>query len=289
MNETLYDKLDSLVTYDARYTSYTYDEKRKYLLQAIIECGFYNSNNQWNSILYLGDDKVYRGRVETLIIKQDKFIFLKFLPKERQTSSLKYLVPGGSIEKDVPNIIQAVNECKEEAYMRVKKIKYSGIVYNEDRVPPKYALSEKVNWTALHTEVYTAEYDGKYTGYIDLADRDSILASGKFYNIYNVYKYLKPAHREALDNLYPNRFNSMHTQGKFIDIKDTLSSKEFGIPSQRKFPIYDKYHTLKSIKYFNTVKPIYEKELAYNIKKRMKLYDISPKIVDSTNRLRKYL
>ena len=79
---------------------------------------------------------------------------------------------------------------------------------------------------------------------------------------------------------------------RIIFCEDKLTSKErtdFGLPRERKYPMPDKAHVLAAIRMFNHVDPYSEKELATNIKKKMKQYGISPDQVGEKNRLKKYL
>ena len=273
-------------------SKYSFDEKCNGLKEAIENGGFYDKYNNWNSIIYdESTNRILRGRVETLVIKYDKFIYLRFLPKSSQSTDLKYLIPGGSYERNLSHIEQAVNECHEEAKFDVKDIQYTGIVYTENRVPPKKSvINNKVNWNGLYNEVYIARYNGEYTDKVAKIDEDNLIATGKFYNLYKVYSYLKPEHQRAIELFYPNKFNHIYNK-KFSSIKNIIPSKDFGIPSQRRFPIYDKYHLLKSIENFNSVDFFHEKELAYNITKRIKLFDIDMDLINisTNNRLRKYL
>lgn len=71
--------------------------------------------------------------------------------------------------------------------------------------------------------------------------------------------------------------------------RNAIDSKEFGLPSQRRYPLNDRAHVLAAIRLFNHVEPQYEKELAKNIIKKMKQYKIPPDTVGENNRLRKYL
>ena len=68
-----------------------------------------------------------------------------------------------------------------------------------------------------------------------------------------------------------------------------ISGSDFGIPSQRRYPMPDKSHVLAAIRFFNKVDPEHEAELARNIIKKMKEYNIDPSTVGESNRLRKYL
>lgn len=64
---------------------------------------------------------------------------------------------------------------------------------------------------------------------------------------------------------------------------------DFGIPELKKYPMPDKAHVLAAIRMFNHVDEEHEEELARNIIKKMKEYNISPDVVGEKNRLRKYL
>lgn len=64
---------------------------------------------------------------------------------------------------------------------------------------------------------------------------------------------------------------------------------DFGIPSTKKYPMPDRSHVLAAIRMYNHVDPSHEKELASNIKKKMKLYNISRDQVGEGNRLKQYL
>ena len=261
---------------------YTHDEKIKYLEDAIRDGGYYGNDGTWNSIaVFSGDRHVYRVRVETLIIKDNNFIYLKFIPKNHNRKDKRlYLVPGGSTSKDIPNIDQAINECKEEARIVVKNVKSTGVTYKEPTIPSKMAIATQVvNWNGNYTEVYIAEYDKKYKGHIDKVDEDKFMLSGKFYSIDKVYKYLRKEHKKALQIIYPNRFKNIHdkiTTENALTTKErnTLNDSQFGIPSLRKFPLHDKNHVIQAIRFFNTVDREHERELAINIINAMDRYNI---------------
>lgn len=68
-----------------------------------------------------------------------------------------------------------------------------------------------------------------------------------------------------------------------------IDESDFGIPSLRKYPMPDKSHVLSAIKLYGHCPAGYEKELAMNIKRKMKEYNISPDVVGPSNKLRKYL
>lgn len=71
--------------------------------------------------------------------------------------------------------------------------------------------------------------------------------------------------------------------------RSELPDEVFGIPEERKNPMPDKRHTLSAIKLFGHVEPKYEEELAKNIIKNMKKYNIPESAVGKDNKLRKYI
>ena len=84
--------------------------------------------------------------------------------------------------------------------------------------------------------------------------------------------------------------------GEYI-FEETLSSKErkelkdsdFGLPSQRRYPMPDESHVLSAIRFFNHVEEEYEKELASNIIKKIKEFDMADKVhVGDKNRFKPY-
>lgn len=161
---------------------------------AIRDKGFYGKNGKWNSIItFPGDKRIYRERVETIIVKDKKFVFLKRKPDG------SYFLPGGSTEKNLPHIDQAINECREEAHINVTNIQSTGISYKEVHEVPNWAKREcDVEWNGSYTEIYVAEYESTYKGKIDKVDEDPFIRSGKFYSTKECFKFFKKEHREAL-------------------------------------------------------------------------------------------
>lgn len=72
--------------------------------------------------------------------------------------------------------------------------------------------------------------------------------------------------------------------------RNALDADEFGIPSLRKYPIPDKAHVTAAVQRFNYVDKAHEKELATNLIKALKKYDMLNEIqVSDKNRFKKYL
>ena len=71
--------------------------------------------------------------------------------------------------------------------------------------------------------------------------------------------------------------------------RNRLPDSEFGLPKQRRFPLNDEKHVLLAIRFFNHVEPEYESELAKNIIKKIKAYDMADKVhVGDKNRFKPY-
>lgn len=94
-------------------------------------------------------------------------------------------------------------------------------------------------------------------------------------------KHPEKEHGPSEENVSESYIEEM----KRSDLKDS----EFGLPKLRKYPMPDKDHVLSAIKFFNYVSPENEKELAKNIKKKMKQYNVSSDHIGDKNRLKKYI
>lgn len=74
-----------------------------------------------------------------------------------------------------------------------------------------------------------------------------------------------------------------------FSLNELSGDKCYGVPDQKKFPLPDKKHVLSAIKFFNYVDEEHEKQLASNIKKKIKKYDMADKVnVGDNNRFKKY-
>lgn len=71
--------------------------------------------------------------------------------------------------------------------------------------------------------------------------------------------------------------------------KDPTIDPQFGVPEQKKYPLYDEAHVKSAIKLFGHVDPAYERELAMAIIAKMKTYDIPYSMVGEDNKLYKYI
>lgn len=87
------------------------------------------------------------------------------------------------------------------------------------------------------------------------------------------------------------------TYSQFLLDESVLSSKDrkelpdsdFGLPKQRRYPMPDKSHVLSAIRMFNHVEKEYEAELAKNIIKKIKQFDMASEVkVGKNNRFLPY-
>lgn len=69
-------------------------------------------------------------------------------------------------------------------------------------------------------------------------------------------------------------------QEKALSSKDRkkLEDSDFGVPELRKYPLTDKEHISLAIRYFDKCPKEYQPELAKNIIKKIKEYDMHPKV-----------
>ena len=161
--------------------------------------GAYDAHGKWNAAVDV-DGRTYRYRVECLVINGDKV----FVSLDKHGN---LIIPGGSAEKDIDDITQVANECREEARINIKNPIYTGI----DRIqgcPPHISKHKSVlpfEYDGSLSKVYVAEYDSDYNGYIDEYDKDEKMIRGKFVPLKDVINRLKPEWINALNN-YTNKY-----------------------------------------------------------------------------------
>jgi len=103
-------------------------------------------------------------------------------------------------------------------------------------------------------------------------------------------KYIDIKNQESKSKVLRKKTKSLPKKNILKESK--LSSEErtdFGLPELKKYPMPDKEHVLAAIRMFNHVDEQYEEELARNIIKKMKEYNISFDTVGDKNRLKKYI
>ena len=84
-------------------------------------------------------------------------------------------------------------------------------------------------------------------------------------------------------------FNTLLEEKLSTKERNQLPDSEFGIPSQRRYPLHNREHVILAIKFFSHVDQEHEAELAHNIIRKMKKYNIPMDTVGKNNRLYKYI
>lgn len=173
-------------------------DKSMTLEKAIKQGGYYNTDGDWNCIVQSKDypDKILRGRVETLIIKDDKLFMVR-------REGNYYRIPGGGFDKGVSHEDQAFMETKEEAKLIIDNIKFSGVTYTELYKEIWDYKEGDIPYHGTYNEVYVANYKEDFHGYIrkGLSDME-LTKKGQFYDIDEVKDILKEPHKQALRNMF---------------------------------------------------------------------------------------
>ena len=228
--------------------------------------GYYHKG-VWHAIYIDEKKKIWRDRIECLIIDNDQ-VFLEFRPDGN------YKVPGGSKEIGATDQEQVINECKEEARINVENVKYSGVTYTEiRRSSPEMTKEHGMEYEGYRSTIYVANFLSKFRGYIpEELQEKSMVKNGKFYDIDKVFFKLKPAHRDAIKEFRED----LVTEGKLSqEDRDKLKPSDFGIPELRKYPLIDKSHVLMAIRYFDKAPEEYKEELAHNIYSKSKKFKMN--------------
>lgn len=169
--------------------------KKISLHSALLHKGYYDKDNNWNSLISLSEypGKIFRNRVEVLIFNDKDQIFLC---KEKT----HYRIPGGSVERDIPNFKQVALEAKQEAKLNIKNVHFSGIDYIRFFNKPFVVYESPIYWDGVHNILYTADYVSRFHGDIKTSLKDgNMLRYGKFYNIRDVYDFLKPEYKKVIN------------------------------------------------------------------------------------------
>ena len=175
-------------------------DKSMTVQKAISQGGYYNTDGDWNNIMIFDDypGKLFRGRVEVLILKDGKlFMFLK--------DNNNYRIPGGGFDKGVLNADQAFIETKEEAKLIIGNVRFTGVTYIHIYYTIWKAKDNEIPYDGTYNEVYIADYKGEYEGYIRKGLSDMELThKGKFYELSEVENILYDHHKQALMNMLNN-------------------------------------------------------------------------------------
>lgn len=143
--------------------------------------GVYDKLGLWNPIVRpYKDDRLYRERVECIIMNEDNEILSYINIKECK-------IPGGGSHKDELLVTQLINECREEVRANINSICYIGCYIHDfsdiHKEKFKGTLNDGVEYAGSYNYLYVAKYDSKYVGDINAKDRDSLLSHATFNNI----------------------------------------------------------------------------------------------------------
>lgn len=159
--------------------------------------------NTYHPIYWVGDEP-YRPRVETLVIKNGKDIFLRMYDTCEEGSLYRYRLPGGSLDNDSTKEQQAENETNEEALLSISEIHNTGLSYYHYYEEGKLLKGGDIciKYRGTISDIFIAKYKGKVDkSTIEKHDLDDDMATnGKFYPIIKVCQLLRPEHVEAIMN-----------------------------------------------------------------------------------------
>lgn len=209
----------------------------------------------YNPIHWIGD-KPYRPRVETLVIKDARYVYADLDDDiESYPSDLRYKhysVPGGSLDADSTKLEQAEAETNEEALVKVSLLYNTGISYYQ-LYEPGFILKggdTPLEYYGSISDVFIGVYAGPYDkSLVDPKDLDPKMAEhGKFHDILAIGKYLRKEHIDAL----------LASQFVASDVKASLRLMRKDIVNESTGPIVvpDRYIYHASIYKIDEFKPM---------------------------------
>lgn len=208
----------------------TNEEKRIVRQNAILNNGYYDKHSNWNAIKMINGN-IYRDRVETLIIKEGKYVFIKLAGEKG-----KYKLPGGSLGKDITPETQASNECHEETHFEIENLQSTGITYKINYTDTKRSKDNEyqygIKYIGAFTQVFVADYSGEFTGTIAPADEDPFIRSGKWYTFKEAFDIFNQWHKEAL--IFYIKTNNLN------DVEDYTTEGYFTNRIKNHFQLRDK-------------------------------------------------
>lgn len=251
-------------------------------------------------------------------VKEYKNIFgLRHLP---ESINIKVYPNKGALKKEAPDKVARFYKDGLYSYSIKGTIHLiSKMTYDERRLGPydKYLLAELITYFICNENNKIPIHIGKAIGYVfsglydwikdddndpDIYIPKSIEGSEKIFvelrdtEEYSVIKkFIKTANIRVLGDYYRNSFLKSNKDDMFMEgelsyfERQRLLPSEFGIPDKRKYPMPDKDHVKAAIQMFNKCDPEDEKELADNIIKKIKKFDMVDDVhVGTNNRFKKY-
>lgn len=229
-----------------------------------------------------------------------------YLESDINTSSMK-----NNIQQNAAKIInnaqsKAIDQKADNAVKEFQKDlnqKSSSNTSNNSNLAKQDAMQESEEYDG-YEEIL--EEETLYNAETALSAANILVESGLYDymtkdNLTTSYEYVRES-SETLLNEYTDSNSDLPIDSvllvesyileKTLKAKDRnkLNEDEFGIPSLRKYPMPDKAHVSAAIQRFNHVDKKHEKELASNIIKKLKQFDMLNEVeVSDKNRFKPYL
>lgn len=201
----------------------------------------------------------------------------------------------GTYEKDFLYIMDHVMHFKASDIMGPSPHNYAYVykgevhVYIPDFYIPNYNLEIEIKTNEnMHHKIQEVDKVKEQLKDQQMAKNPSV----------NYFKILDKKYDAFFDYLLDMKFgiddaalesiNNYKLTGAKESALPSKDRTDFGIPELKKFPMPDAEHVKLAIKFFNYVTPKYEEELASNINKYIKKYNVTDINVGKNNRFSKY-
>lgn len=222
----------------------------------------------------------YRARCEVIVLKGNKIL----LDRGKNRGGFGYTLPGGGIDPREKVAKGAARECEEEALVKPKHVKFMNVVWWGEFENP---LFNKGSVSMVCVAEFGSYYDESK---VKQEDRDEFADRAQWED-YRTANLGEP-HMIAIE-----RYFGRDVKPKTIcTLEETITEAKlkpeertnYGLPKKKKYPMPDKAHVLQAIRMFNHCDPEDEEELARNIIKNMKKYNMKDVKVGKNNRFHKY-
>lgn len=177
---------------------------------------FIDTDNGYQNagIKYGGQVMRYRGEV---LVFSDNFSKI-YICESQEADEGGYYIPGGGAEPDRDLLEQTISECREEAAMEIKNIKYSGMqhVRNFNNHYPKWHVDilhpKGLIYDGYFSEMYIAEYDKPLEREVqNTKDIDGFMRkNGKFIDIIKYKSYIRLEHKLVIEKVWKDRNMNKH-------------------------------------------------------------------------------
>ena len=169
----------------------------------------FNTNDITEDVPYtLVDDKMYRPRVELLLIRNGKVFCMK--QNHLNQYGTNYKLPGGGIDKeDITLYDRVIAECQEEARITPTNLEYVGYyIVSYGGVYPSWQIKKLwpygIKYEGAIVYLFTGIEEKKYTGYVKAHDREPEFVAKARYHDISKLKYRKE-HLYAVNKYMENK------------------------------------------------------------------------------------